>query len=48
MKITMIGLTLDMINRPAFRALIDKGPGWKALVINLGPVVFELFFEEKE
>jgi len=48
MKITMIALTLDLINRPVFRALIDDGPAWKALVINLGPVVFELFFEDKE
>lgn len=48
MKITMMCLTLDLINRPVFRALIDKGPGWKALVVCLGPVVFELFFEDKE
>lgn len=48
MKIEMIIFNIDLINRPTFKALIDKGPGWKALVIFMGIFVFELFLGDRK
>ena len=48
MKISMIIFNIDLINKPQFHALIDKGNGWKTLVLFLGIFVFELFLTERE
>ena len=46
MKPDMIIFTIDLQYKPSFRWIMDKGAGWKALVICCGIIVIEFNFSE--